>query len=91
MFEPVQGYGGVIPLPSDYVRSAVELTQAIGGVVIADEVQTGVGRTGAHFFGFMEHGIVPDMVVLAKDRQRLSAVGGDRAARHRRGDDRPCS
>ena len=66
MFEPVQGYGGVIPLPSDYVRTAAELTRAIGGVVIVDEVQTGVGRTGAHFFGFMEHDIVPDMVVMAK-------------------------
>lgn len=66
MFEPVQGYGGVIPLPSDYVRSAAELTRGIGGLVIVDEVQTGVGRTGAHFFGFMEHDIVPDMVVMAK-------------------------
>lgn len=66
MFEPVQGYGGVIPLPSDYVRAAVELTRGIGGLVIVDEVQTGVGRTGAHFFGFMEHEIVPDMVVMAK-------------------------
>ena len=66
MFEPVQGYGGVIPLPSEYVRMATELARSVGGLVIADEVQTGVGRTGAHFFGFMEHGIVPDMVVLAK-------------------------
>jgi alanine-glyoxylate transaminase/(R)-3-amino-2-methylpropionate-pyruvate transaminase len=66
MFEPVQGYGGVIPLPSDYVRTAVQLTRGIGGLVIVDEVQTGVGRTGAHFFGFMEHEIVPDIVVMAK-------------------------
>lgn len=66
MFEPVQGYGGVIPLPSEYVRTAAELTREIGGLVIVDEVQTGVGRTGAHFFGFMEHDIVPDMVVMAK-------------------------
>jgi alanine-glyoxylate transaminase/(R)-3-amino-2-methylpropionate-pyruvate transaminase len=66
VFEPVQGYGGVIPLPSEYVRSAVEMTREIGGVVIADEVQTAVGRTGAHFFGFMEHDIVPDMLVMAK-------------------------
>jgi alanine-glyoxylate transaminase / (R)-3-amino-2-methylpropionate-pyruvate transaminase len=66
MFEPVQGYGGVIPLPSEYVRTAAEATREIGGLVIVDEVQTGVGRTGAHFFGFMEHEIVPDMVVMAK-------------------------
>ena len=66
MFEPVQGYGGVIPLPSEYVRSRRGSDPGIGGVVIADEVQTGVGRTGAHFFGFMEHDMVPDMVVMAK-------------------------
>lgn len=66
IFEPVQGYGGVIPLPSEYVRRAAKLTRDLGGVVIADEVQTAVGRTGAHYFGFMEHGVVPDMVVMAK-------------------------
>jgi alanine-glyoxylate transaminase/(R)-3-amino-2-methylpropionate-pyruvate transaminase len=66
MFEPVQGYGGVIPLPSEYVRRAAKRTREIGGVVIADEVQTGVGRTGEHFFGFMEHDMVPDMIVMAK-------------------------
>ena len=66
IFEPVQGYGGVIPLPSEYVRAAAALTRESGGVVISDEVQTGVGRTGAHFFGFMEHDVVPDMVVMAK-------------------------
>ena len=66
MFEPVQGYGGVIPLPSEYVRKAADLAREAGGVVIADEVQTGVGRTGEHFFGFMEHDMVPDMIVMAK-------------------------
>jgi len=66
IFEPIQGYGGVIPLPSEYVQKTTELARQLGGVVIADEVQTAVGRTGAHFFGFVEHGIVPDMVVMAK-------------------------
>lgn len=66
IFEPIQGYGGVIPLPSEYVRSAAEQTRAMGGLVIVDEVQTAVGRTGAHFFGFIEHGVVPDMIVMAK-------------------------
>lgn len=66
IFEPIQGYGGVIPLPTEYVQKATELARQLGGVVIADEVQTAIGRTGAHFFGFVEHGIVPDMVVMAK-------------------------
>ncbi|GEL20210.1 aspartate aminotransferase family protein [Pseudonocardia asaccharolytica] len=66
IFEPIQGYGGVIPLPSEYVQKTSTLARELGGVVIADEVQTAVGRTGAHFFGFTEHDIVPDMVVMAK-------------------------
>jgi alanine-glyoxylate transaminase/(R)-3-amino-2-methylpropionate-pyruvate transaminase len=66
IFEPIQGYGGVIPLPSEYVQKTTKLARELGGVVIADEVQTAVGRTGDNFFGFVEHGIVPDMVVMAK-------------------------
>jgi alanine-glyoxylate transaminase / (R)-3-amino-2-methylpropionate-pyruvate transaminase len=66
MFEPIQGYGGVIPMPTEYLQKTTELARQLGGVVIADEVQTAVGRTGDHFFGFAEHDIVPDMVVMAK-------------------------
>ena len=66
MYEPIQGYGGVIPMPSEYVQKTAALARELGGVVIADEVQTAVGRTGAHFFGFVEHDVVPDMVVMAK-------------------------
>lgn len=66
IFEPIQGYGGVIPMPTEYIQKTTELARQLGGVIIVDEVQTGVGRTGDHFFGFVEHGIVPDMVVMAK-------------------------
>lgn len=66
MFEPIQGYGGVIPMPTEYLQKTTKLARELGGVVIADEVQTAIGRTGDHFFGFVEHGIVPDMVVMAK-------------------------
>ncbi len=66
MFEPMQGYGGVIPLPTEYVQKTTEIARQHGGVVIADEVQTAVGRTGENFFGFIKHGIVPDIVVMAK-------------------------
>lgn len=66
IFEPIQGYGGVIPMPTEYIQKTTELTRQLGGLIIVDEVQTGVGRTGDHFFGFTEHGIVPDLVVMAK-------------------------
>lgn len=64
--EPIQGFGGVMPLPPGYLKRAFELTKACGGVTIADEVQTGFGRTGTNFWGFQNHDVVPDMIVLGK-------------------------
>ncbi|MEI2806150.1 aspartate aminotransferase family protein [Albidovulum sp.] len=66
IFEPIQGYGGVIPLPTDYIKQTMEIARSMGGIIICDEIQTAIGRTGKHFYGFMEHGIVPDIVVMAK-------------------------
>jgi alanine-glyoxylate transaminase/(R)-3-amino-2-methylpropionate-pyruvate transaminase len=66
IYEPIQGYGGVLPMPTEYIRQTTTLARELGGVVIADEVQTAVGRTGEHFFGFVEHGVVPDIIVMAK-------------------------
>lgn len=69
ILEPVQGEGGVIPAPDDWLRRMRAITAQRGIPLIADEVQTGVGRTGA--FWAVEHsGIVPDVMVLSK------AVGG---------------
>ncbi|WP_335933388.1 diaminobutyrate--2-oxoglutarate transaminase family protein [Streptomyces sp. PTD5-9] len=69
ILEPVQGEGGVIPAPDDWMRRMREITRARSVPLIADEVQTGVGRTGA--FWAVEHsGIVPDVMVLSK------AIGG---------------
>ncbi|SNT50101.1 diaminobutyrate aminotransferase apoenzyme [Actinacidiphila glaucinigra] len=69
LLEPVQGEGGVIPAPDTWLRRMRELTAARGIPLIADEVQTGVGRTGT--FWAVEHsGIVPDVMVLSK------AIGG---------------
>ncbi|MER7046837.1 diaminobutyrate--2-oxoglutarate transaminase family protein [Streptomyces jumonjinensis] len=69
MLEPVQGEGGVIPAPDSWMRRMREITAARSIPLIADEVQTGVGRTGA--FWAVEHsGIVPDVMVLSK------AIGG---------------
>ncbi|MFE3996126.1 diaminobutyrate--2-oxoglutarate transaminase family protein [Streptomyces goshikiensis] len=67
--EPVQGEGGVIPSPDAWLRRMREITAARGIPLIADEVQTGVGRTGA-FWGVDHAGVVPDVMVLSK------AIGG---------------
>jgi diaminobutyrate-2-oxoglutarate transaminase len=65
----VQGEGGVIPAPDDWLRRMREITAARSIPLIADEVQTGVGRTGT--FWAVEHsGVVPDVMVLSK------AIGG---------------
>ncbi|MFB6516740.1 diaminobutyrate--2-oxoglutarate transaminase family protein [Streptomyces sp. NPDC056401] len=67
--EPVQGEGGVHPAPDAWLRSMREITAERGIPLIADEVQTGVGRTGA-FWGVDHAGVVPDVMVLSK------AIGG---------------
>jgi alanine-glyoxylate transaminase/(R)-3-amino-2-methylpropionate-pyruvate transaminase len=64
--EPIQGYGGVIPLPDGYLAAAFERVRAAGGVCIVDEVQTGFTRTGDNFWGFEAHGVIPDIVVMGK-------------------------
>ena len=65
MFELVQGEGGVMPLAQEFVDKIFELSEAHGFVTIADEVQTGNGRTGA-LYAFMNYGIKPDVVSTAK-------------------------
>ncbi|MFJ3975372.1 diaminobutyrate--2-oxoglutarate transaminase family protein [Streptomyces sp. NPDC090021] len=67
--EPVQGEGGVNPAPDAWLRGMREITASRGIPLIADEVQTGVGRTGA-FWGVDHAGVVPDVMVLSK------AIGG---------------
>ncbi|MFJ9020114.1 diaminobutyrate--2-oxoglutarate transaminase family protein [Streptomyces sp. NPDC102259] len=69
ILEPVQGEGGVIPAPDGWMRRMRQITAERSIPLIADEVQTGVGRTGA--FWAVEHsGVVPDVMVLSK------AIGG---------------
>lgn len=65
MVELVQGEGGVIPLDREYVRAAAELCASRDILLIVDEVQTGVGRTGT-LFAFEQFGISPDLVTSAK-------------------------
>lgn len=63
--EPIQGEAGVRPLPAGYLRAAREATSAAGALLILDEVQTGIGRTGT-WLASEDAGIVPDAVTLAK-------------------------
>jgi alanine-glyoxylate transaminase/(R)-3-amino-2-methylpropionate-pyruvate transaminase len=64
--ESIQGVGGVVVFPDGYLKNTYEHVRAAGGVCIADEVQTGFGRTGTHFWGFETQGVVPDIVTMAK-------------------------
>jgi diaminobutyrate-2-oxoglutarate transaminase len=65
VLEPVQGEGGVVPAPDEWLRTMRSVTADRGIVLIADEVQTGVGRTGA-MWGVDHSGVVPDVLVLSK-------------------------
>ncbi|MER8100299.1 acetylornithine transaminase [Kitasatospora sp. NPDC094016] len=68
--EPIQGENGAIPLPEGYLRAAREITRATGTLLILDEIQTGVGRTGYWYAHQAVEGVEPDVVTLAK------ALGG---------------
>jgi acetylornithine aminotransferase len=63
--EPIKGEAGVIDLPDGFLERARELTSRHGALLILDEIQTGVGRTGT-WFAFQKHDIVPDALAVAK-------------------------
>jgi len=65
LFEPIQGEGGVNPLNADYLKAAEKLCRERDALFVADEVQTGVGRSGA-FFACEKLGVKPDLIGLAK-------------------------
>lgn len=65
MFETVQGEGGVMPLTKEFVSAIAEIAEKEDILMIADEVQTGNGRTG-RLYGYMNFGITPDIVSTAK-------------------------
>lgn len=64
--ESIQGVGGTVQFPRNYIKRAMALVRENGGLFISDEVQTGFARTGEHYWGFEAHGIVPDIVTMAK-------------------------
>ncbi|MGP6174870.1 acetylornithine transaminase [Corynebacterium sp. A21] len=65
ILEPIQGETGVIPAPEGFLKAIRELCDEYGILMIVDEVQTGVGRTG-DFFAHQHDGIIPDVVTMAK-------------------------
>ncbi|MFJ1916590.1 acetylornithine transaminase [Streptomyces sp. NPDC088147] len=66
IIEPIQGENGVVVPPKGYLEAAREITRATGTLLVLDEVQTGIGRTG-HWFEYQAHqGVEPDVVTLAK-------------------------
>lgn len=64
--EPIQGVGGVTHGARNYLKEAYNIVREHGGLCIADEVQTGFGRTGDHYWGFQNFGVTPDFVTMAK-------------------------
>ncbi|HEY2724038.1 MAG TPA: acetylornithine transaminase [Pseudonocardiaceae bacterium] len=63
--EPIQGESGILIPPAGYLQAARDITTAQGALLVLDEVQTGIGRTG-HWFAHQAVGVVPDVVTLAK-------------------------
>jgi 4-aminobutyrate aminotransferase-like enzyme len=64
--ESMPSVAGQIVLPDGYLNQVYDTVRGAGGVCIADEVQTGFGRIGTHFYAFEKYGVVPDIVVLGK-------------------------
>ena len=63
--EPVQGEGGIHAVSPEFFRTARELTEDTGALLVADEIQSGLGRTGK-WFAYQHYGITPDVVTIAK-------------------------
>lgn len=64
--ETFQGAGGAVELAPGYLKLAYDIIRKAGGVCIADEVQSGFGRTGTHYWGFETQDVIPDIVTMAK-------------------------
>jgi alanine-glyoxylate transaminase / (R)-3-amino-2-methylpropionate-pyruvate transaminase len=72
--EPIQGVGGVVTPPPEYFEIVYGIVRKFGGLCIADEVQTAWGRTGAHYWGFENWNVTPDVVTAAKGLGNGTAV-----------------
>ena len=76
LFDPLFSTEGLLRPPAGYVASLAELVRSAGGLVIADEVQSGLGRAGSHFWGHELHGITPDLVTMGKPLGNGHPLGG---------------
>lgn len=74
--EPIQGVGGFVVPPDGFLGALKDVLDEQGILFIADEVQTGWGRTGDHFWGYQAHGIVPDLLTFAKGLGNGVAIAG---------------
>jgi 4-aminobutyrate aminotransferase len=74
--EPIQGVGGFVHGPDGLLGAYQKVLGEHGILLIADEVQTGWGRTGDHFWGYQAHGVVPDLITFAKGIGNGFALGG---------------
>ncbi|MGI8514796.1 MAG: aspartate aminotransferase family protein [Acidimicrobiia bacterium] len=74
--EPIQGVGGFATPPDGFFAAFKEVLERYGILFISDEVQTGWGRTGEHFWGYQAHGIVPDLITFAKGLGNGIALAG---------------
>jgi 4-aminobutyrate aminotransferase len=74
--EPIQGVGGFTMAPDGLFKAYQEVLDEHGILFISDEVQTGWGRTGEHFWGIQAHGIIPDFMTFAKGLGNGFAIGG---------------
>ncbi|TWD72497.1 4-aminobutyrate aminotransferase [Kribbella amoyensis] len=74
--EPIQGVGGFSSGPDGLYAAFKEVLDEYGILFISDEVQTGWGRTGEHFWGIQAHGVVPDAMTFAKGLGNGFAIGG---------------
>ena len=74
--EPIQGVGGFVVPPDGFFRALKDVLDDYGILFVSDEVQTGWGRTGEHFWGFQAHDMQPDLLTFAKGLGNGLAIGG---------------
>lgn len=74
--EPIQGVGGFVTPPDGYLGALESVLDEEGILLVSDEVQTGWGRTGEHFWGYQAHGVTPDLITFAKGLGNGMTIAG---------------
>lgn len=76
LFDPLFSTEGLLRPPAGYIAALTELVRSAGGLIVADEVQSGLGRAGSHFWGHEVYGIAPDLVTMGKPLGNGHPLGG---------------